>query len=67
MKDSKLNEKGKGFYYGMVENFQRRMYLNYHLWRIVRIMATPTSENFTLDEKKKLVGDVLKELEGLGK
>ena len=62
-----MNKKGKGFYYGMVESFQRYMYLNYLVWRIDRIRATPVSESFTLDEKKKLIGDALKELKELSK
>lgn len=62
-----MNKKDKGFYFGMVKSFQRYMYLNYHLWRLDRIRATPVSESFTLDKKKKLIGDVLKELKKLGK
>lgn len=62
MEEPKLNEKGKGFYYNMVKNFQRLMYFNYHIWRIERIIATPTSASFTIDDKKKLVKDILKEV-----
>ena len=58
----KLYKKGKGFYYGMVEHFQSLMYLNYHLWRLERIIATPTSEDFTIAEKTKLVKDTIEEL-----
>jgi len=57
-----LYKKDKGFYYGMVESFQRLMYFNYHLWRLDRIIATPTSEDFTIAEKTKLVKDTIEEL-----
>jgi len=62
MGEPKLNEKGKGFYYRMVENFQRLLHFNYLVWRIDCILATPTTADFTIDDKKKLVKDILKEL-----
>jgi len=62
-----FNEKGKGFYYRMVENFQRFMYINYLVWRIDRILATPTTECFTISEKMKLIEDILKELKELNR
>lgn len=67
MKDSKLTKKGKGFYYQMVENFQRLIHFSYLIWRIERIMATPTTEYFTVDEKTKLIEGILKELKELNK